>query len=258
MEKTKNLFGKLVTRRVLLIAALACTAFLLLIMLFDEVVMPWYTKHGESLLVPNTLAQRYENAREVLKEAGLVAVKAGEKNDPNLPFGYVVEQNPPPNRPVKKGRRVYLTISVGEREVPAPALVGLSENNAIQSIKSVGLRLGEIDYEYVNNELPDVVISQSIEAKELLNVNSTIDIVVSLGRPKENVTVPRVLGKTLISAKRYLRKAGLVVGDISYRESENFLPNTILDQSIDAGTIVPFGEQVNLLVTVVNESDIPN
>jgi len=245
-------------KRIMVIAAVVCTTTLLLITLFDVVVMPWYTKHGEALAVPNTLAHRYESAREMLEAVGLVAVKAGEKNDPNLPFGYVVEQNPTPNRPVKKGRRVYLTISVGEREVQVPALLGLSENNAMQSLKSVGLRLGDIDYEYVNNELPDVVISQSVDARQVVKVNSVVDIVVSLGRPKENVTVPSVLAKTLIAAKRDLQKAGLALGDISYRESEEYLPNTVLDQSLKAGTVVPFGERVDLLVTVVNESEIPN
>ncbi len=256
MNNFKQQLAELVTRERLAAAALVFGGFLLLVIVFDQLVMPWYTKHGEALAVPSTLAQRYETAKESLEAIGLEAVKAGEKNDPNLPFGYVVEQSPRPNRMVKKGRRVYLTISVGEREITMPELRGLSENNAIQTLKSLGLRLGEVEYQYISTELPDVVIAQSIAAAELVTVSDVIDITVSLGAPAASVTVPSIVGKTIDVARRDLQKAGLVIGEVTYRVSEEFLPNTVLDQGIEAGTVVPFGEQVQLLVTVVSEREL--
>ncbi len=222
-----------------------------MILLFDQIIMPWYTKHGEALTVPNLIAQRYESAKDILEQQGLEAIKGGEKHDANLPFGYVVEQNPRANRLVKKGRRVYLTISVGEKDVQVPSLVGLSENNANEIIKSYSLRLGEVDYEYVVNEVADIVIEQSPAEKAFVKINSEIDLIVSLGEPKENATMPLVFGKTLEPAKREIQKAGLRVGKITYKISEEFLPKTVIEQSIEAGTIIEHGAKVNLIVTVL-------
>jgi serine/threonine-protein kinase len=219
-----------------------------LVILFDLVLMPIYTKHGESLEVPNTIAMRFEEAKELLEEKGLIAVKSGEKYDSVLPFGYIVEQNPREKRLVKKGRRVYLVISVGERDIEVPQLVGLSETNAIERLKSSGLRVGEIDYQY-SDELRDVVIGQSNTPSSLLKASSTVDLVVSNGKPIGRARVPALLGKSLQSSERELKKAGLQLGEVKYELNEQLLPNTVIVQDIEAGTEVPHGTYISLVVS---------
>ncbi len=225
--------------------------FVLGLVVLDTLVMPWYTKHGESLAVPNVVGNRYEVAKDLLESDDLEVIKAGEKYDSTLPFGYVVEQNPLPNRLVKKGRRIYLTISVGERDIEMPELVGLSETNAQETLKSVGLRLGDVEYEYISSELPGVVIAQSFDAKTLVKANTAVNITVSLGKPTAKVVVPSVLGKTLDIAKREIQKAGLTLGDVSYKTNNEFLPNTVIEQSLDSGITVAHGKKIDLLVTTV-------
>ncbi len=237
----------------LTIAVVIVAAGLAFVLLLDNLIMPWYTKHGEALAVPNIVAKRYEVAKEILEEHGLEVVKAGEKHDANLPFGYVAEQNPAPNRLVKEGRRVYLTISVGERDVEVPNLVGLSEKNAGERLKSAGLRIGEIDYVYVPNEVQDVVISQSPRPDELVKISSVVDLTVSLGQPTENVTVPALLGKTLAVGKREVQKSGLTLGDISYAVNDQLLPNTIMNQSLEPGLVVDYGDTLDLTVSTVSQ-----
>ncbi len=258
MNQLKDVLARIFTRQLLLVTIMAAAIFMLLVLFMDQVAMPLYTKHGEALPVPNILAKRFETAREILEQQGLEAVKAGEKHDPNLPFGFVLEQNPRPDRLVKKGRRVYLTISVGEREVQVPQLVGLSENNAKETLKSFGFRVGEIEYEYDPNEPPEVVIYQSIPGDALANSGTAVDMTVSLGKPTENVTVPSVFGKPLQLARKELKKSGLIIGEITYRVDPTLLPNTILSQSPEAGEVVPFGQMIDLLATVINEADLEN
>lgn len=253
MDILKQLLRRIFTPRRIAIGTIVTAIGVTIMLIFDMAIMPWYTKHGEALAVPNTVAKRYEVAKEILEMNGLIAVKAGEKYDSELPFGYIVEQNPRANRLVKRGRRVYLTISVGEKEIEMPDLVGLSETNAQERIKSFGLRVGEVLYEYVPNELADVVISQSEKAGSLVKASSAIDITVSLGRPTENVTVPFVIGKTLEVVKRELLKAGLTVGKLDYRVNDQVLPNTVLEQSIESGTVVKHGTRLNLLLTTFGE-----
>lgn len=254
MAKIKQMLLKRISPDFIILSGIAVGVMIVVALVMDILVMPWYTKHGESLAVPNVIAQRYEAAKELLEMQGLEVVKAGEKYDSTLPFGYIVEQNPRPNRLVKKGRRVYLTMSVGERDVEMPDLYGLSETNAQETLKSVGLRLGEVEYEYVSSELPGVVIRQSKEPKSLIKANSVVDIVVSLGKPTARVVVPNVQGKTLEIAKREIQKSGLALGTITYRTNNDFLPNTIIEQSLEPGTTVAHGARMDLMVTTVSDA----
>ena len=144
----KETLKKIFTRKRLVLLGTYFIMLILVTIVVDQLIMPWYTKHGEALAVPNVVAQRFEDAEELLKLQGLEVIKAGEKNNAQLPFGYVVEQNPRPNRLVKMGRRVYLTISSGEREFQMPNLVGLSETNARERLKSYSLLLEDIVYQY--------------------------------------------------------------------------------------------------------------
>ncbi|MFQ5750357.1 MAG: PASTA domain-containing protein [bacterium] len=226
------------------------------IVLFDQAIMPWYTKHGEALAVPNVIAKRFETAKELLELQGLKVVKKGEKYDSQLPFGYVVDQHPQPDRLVKKGRRIYLTISAGEREVQVPNLIGMSETNAEETLKSFGLRIGEREYKYVPNELPKVVIEQSEAPNAFVKESSTIDITVSLGEPVENVIVPSVFGKTLEAAKREIQKSGLTFGKVRYQMNNDLLPNTVINQSLEPGLNVANGDTVNLVVSTIRNSSL--
>ena len=225
----------------------------LAVILLDQFAMPWYTKHGEALAVPNVIAQRFEDAKELLELRGLEVIKGGEKHNAQLPFGYVVEQNPRPNRLVKMGRRVYLTISSGEREFQMPNLVGLSETNARERLKSYSLLLEDIVYKYGPEEPRDVVMAQSKDPGTLVKVGTPIEITVSLGEPTENVIVPSLLGKTLGVAKRELQKAGLVVGKLTYKINNEYILNSVLIQSLEAGTEVAHGDTVDLWISTYKQ-----
>jgi serine/threonine-protein kinase len=251
MIDLKTLSAKIFTKQHLLIFAGVLVCFLVIVWLFDFLVMPWYTKHDEALTVPNVIAQPFETAKDLLEMQGLKVIQQGEMHDSNLPFGYVVDQNPRSNRLVKKGRRVYLTISVGEREIEAPNLVGMSETNAEETLKSFGLRLGELDYRYVPDELPKVVVEQSVSPKTFVKANTAIDITVSLGEPVANVVVPSVLGKNFETARREIQRAGLMLGRISYRINSDLLPNTVIDQSMEAGLTIAYGDTINLVISSI-------
>jgi len=245
----KGTLQKVFTREGLVLLGTYFIMLVLGVILLDQFAMPWYTKHGKALAVPNVIAQRFEDAKELLELQGLDVVKAGEKNNAQLPFGYVVEQNPAPARLVKMGRRVYLTISSGEREFQMPNLIGLSETNARERLKSYSLLLEDIVYKYSTEEPRDVVMAQSEDPGTLVRVGAPIEITVSLGEPTENVIVPSLLAKTLDVAKRELQKAGLMVGKIRYKIDDEFIPNSVLYQSLDPGTEAAHGDTVDLLIS---------
>lgn len=253
--RTRETLARVFTPRRLLIGGALAAGFLVSALLMDQLVMPWYTRHGVAQEVPSVVGERFEVAKEILNSHGLEIVKQGETHNPNLPFGYVADQHPRANRQVKPGRRVYVTVSVGEREVEVPNLLGLSETNAVERLKSVRLRAGEREYEYIENEPANIVIDQTISPNTLVKAGTAIDFTVSLGAPVGNAKVPSILGKTLDVARREIRKSGLTVGEIEYKVSSEFLPNTVIWQSIPPGSEVARGDTLDLVVTAMGESN---
>ncbi len=72
----KGTLQKVFTREGLVLLGTYFIILVLAVILLDQFAMPWYTKHGEALAVPNVIAQRFEDAKELLELQGLDVVKA--------------------------------------------------------------------------------------------------------------------------------------------------------------------------------------
>jgi serine/threonine-protein kinase len=218
--------------------------------LMDWIVMPIYTQRGKEVELPDISEMLFEEAEMILKERGLRIVKDREKNDSNYPSGTVIFQNPSPYSMVKKGRRIYVIISTGERKILVPRVVGSSERNAQFILKKSGLTLGEIFYEYSNYFPKGVVCDQSIAENDTVIENTAIAITISNGGllPSEFV-VPDIIGISLDNAKKIIRKAGLEVGEISYEVKREFVPATVISQSINPGEVVTHKQTIDLIVS---------
>ena len=98
--------------------------------LMDWIVMPVYTHHGQEMELPDITEHSLEDAQRILDAKGFKLIKDREKFDSNYPKGTVIFQNPAPYSKAKKGRRIYVTVSSGDRPVTVPNLVGVSERDA--------------------------------------------------------------------------------------------------------------------------------
>src|SRR5574341_752251 len=119
--------------------------FLVLGLMWDWIVMPIYTKHGEAVEVPNVTSMRYEEAKRSLESQGFAIIQADERFDEKYPVGYVLEQNPRPHSNVKSGRRIYVVVSRGGRRVTMPQLIDHSQREAELLLAKFNLKLGRID-----------------------------------------------------------------------------------------------------------------
>ena len=217
--------------------------------------MPIYTRHGQELEVPDIVGLSFAEAYTMLTEQKFKVIKDRDTFDSQYPPGYVVSQNPLPRSKVKKWRRIYVTVSKGERIVLMPKLVGQSERNAEILISQLGLVLKSVNYEYSPLHLKDVVIEQSIAENERLRQGTEVEIVVSLGLIPDRFIMPNVVGKLLEDARKSIEKAGLAVGNIAYQTTDKLLPNTVIEQSIIPDTETTQGARVNLIVSKLPQSE---
>jgi serine/threonine-protein kinase len=238
------------------------TAFIVVMILYavgvvviDQWVMPAYTRHNDVVEVPDVVELHVTEADSVLRAHGFQLVKEREQYDWHYPEGTVINQNPEPLSLTKKGRRVYVTVSIGEKLSLMPNLVGKSGRDAIFAAQSAGLNLTEDDfgYEYSNYYPEGVVMAQSIPPGTKLKKDTPLHITVSLGMIPDEFRVPDVVGQTLDRARKSILTSGLEVGEITYRVDKNLLPNTVISQSPQPDEKTERGTFVDLEVSVLEE-----
>ena len=220
-------------------------------LIFDLLIMPLYTRHGQEIIVPDLTNLIYEDAREHLQSLDLKIVEDTKKFDTSneFPIGAIMGQNPRPGSTVKKGRRIYVIVSKGEPTIEMPQLVHRSERNAIFMMKNMGLALRDVRYEHSEVFLDGAVSYQSIRPGSDVKTGTSVDIVVSLGQYPDKFIVPGLIGRSLNDAKKIIIQAGLTIGDINYQIEDDLLPNTIIDQSLKENEEVNQDDRINLVVS---------
>ncbi len=216
---------------------------------FVQLVMPLYTRHWQKIEVPDVDHMSYRAAKKILARSNLQTVRAEEKYDYTAPPGFVIFQNPPPGRMVKKNRRVYLTISKGYQKVEMPKMVGVPERDARFTLHKQHLEIGQVDYAF-NSFYPEgVVFEQSIEPDSEIEANTKINLTVSLGNEPGQARVPDLIGKKKQQAILALKRINLVLGEVSFQSTSVFPENTVISQSIEPGTEVSKRDTVNIVLS---------
>lgn len=131
--------------------------------------------------------------------------------------------------------------------VQVPMLRGMTEAEAVEDLTTAGLTLGQVTSAYEDDQPPGIVISQSPEAGATVKANTAVNITVNRG--KEEVQVVDVVGKDLDAARALLGEAGLLVGNISWRFSDEVPANRVMRQAIEVGAKIPEGNAVDLVVS---------
>ncbi len=232
---------------------LAFLAFILIILLFNDVIMPWYVRLGQEYELPDVVSMKVNQARDTLKTAGFQLVIKDSVYDENYAPGIIAEQMPAAYSKVKKGRHVYVTISNGEKPIIMPNLFFKSPREAELILKANGLKTGNTYYKYSDLALENVVIGQSFPQGQKVKRGTTIDLTISLGPMPKKKVVPDIVGKSLDAAKKQLQLLGVKNIQIEYEYKENILPETVLAQSVKEGTPVEQVESIKLIV-----SQLPN
>lgn len=250
MEKNrKPLLKRIFNKKFFIKLGIFFIGVIFFIFLMDSVVMPWYTKHGDSFELPDVTDQPVEEAREILKAEGFHPLVKDSVYDEKFPPGTIVQQNPLPYTLVKEGRRVYLVVSQGDKPRYVPKLIGSTPQDARFRLKEEGLTLNRVIHEFSDFYPRGVVINQSILPGEPVDKNQKINITVSLGPAPTSLEVPNLIGKSLESARKELSAVGVKLGRVKYRYRANLVPGTVLNQSVSAGQNVVKVDSVSLLVS---------
>jgi beta-lactam-binding protein with PASTA domain len=251
MEQKSTLVqkGKKINKKFFLKLLLFFIIVLGLVLFFDSIIMPLYTKHGQEYELPDVTDKAVSEAVDILENEGFHPLIKDSVYDEKFSPGAVIQQNPLPFSKVKKGRRVYLIVSIGEKPRFIPRLIGLTPQDAEFRLREEELNLNQIFYEFSDFYPRGVVISQSIPAGEIAQKQQRVNITVSLGAAPITFEIPNLVGKSLESAEKELEVIGVKISKIKYSYRPQLVPGTVLNQSLPVGTSAAKVESINLLVS---------
>ena len=139
----RKIFSPMVWVNLLLMAA-----FAVLLVVGAWYGMAAYTRHGESVEVPNVKNMLLADAQYTLAKVGIEAVVVDSTYNRSLPPGSVLDQRPAFGRLVKEGREIALTVNKGQ--VPTLLVPDIADNSSLREaearLKSLGFKLGPIEY----------------------------------------------------------------------------------------------------------------
>jgi beta-lactam-binding protein with PASTA domain len=221
------------------------SAFILLFIL-DAWIMPAIVHSRSEITIPDVRGKRVDEALRILSAARLNPAVTDTVAHPKIETNHIVYMNPVSGNVVRTGRNVFLTVSGGEARLEMPDIKGRSLRDARIAVEGLDLHVGKITYQA--SEMPaETVIGQNIPPGRKIRKNTIIEIIVSGGESVQ-IDVPYVIGLALDEAQRRLLENGLRPGAIQYRESKSLLPNTVVGQSPEAGSLIAPNANVDLTV----------
>ena len=117
------------------------------------VLLSWwlksYTHHNESVEVPDLTGYYVEEAELILNELDLKYEIIDSVYKRELKPGEIAEQSPAPKTPVKKNRKIYITINRRSRiskTIPIENLIEISPRQAQSTLRNLGFNADSIQY----------------------------------------------------------------------------------------------------------------
>ena len=206
--------------------------------------------------IPNLVGITKEEAEKAITERKLQLGEVKEEYNSEYEKGKIISQEPPyrENYKIKEGTTMKFVVSLGIEEAVVPKVVGLKQEEAIKALEDAKLK-----YEIVeeNNKKVEAgyVIEQETEPEKTVNAGDKVVIHVSLGVKK--ISVPSVLGKSEKDATKELKNVGLKVVTTTDEDSSKD-NDTVLKQSVDAGTEVEEGTSVTITINKIVETKTAN
>jgi eukaryotic-like serine/threonine-protein kinase len=239
------------SRRRKVINYLIIPFFILLIvfLFFDSLLMPWITRHGNEFELPSVVGYEIAGATEMLELINLKIEVTSEEYHADKPTGTVLSQYPAASTMVKSGRIIKVVTSIGQKFIPVPPLAGFSVRQAKLNIEAAEMSLGDVVWTF-SDSLPERVVVFSYPASgSEIPIGSPVNLMVNRGSLSGIVFMPRLVGRSLEEAVTILDDIGLKVGLISEVRDENYLPQTVLEQSVEVATELEVGEEIDLMVS---------
>ena len=231
----------------LIVILLVVVTAVFFFMLFDWTMSAVIHKRKE-VMVPSISGKSVVEALDILSRYNLGVKKAAQEHHPDLPPGTVTRQDPPGGMIVREGKIVKVTISQGSELVFVPDIVGETMRRAELIVRKSNLTVGSVTELYSLRYEKDRVVTQKPEPNTIVNKNTEMELVVSLGEPVDGtILMPNFVGESVHDAKIWCE-----FNLIDYRITEEFQsapPGTVVHQEPIPDTVLFGTAPVHMVVS---------
>ncbi|MEU8226014.1 Stk1 family PASTA domain-containing Ser/Thr kinase [Kribbella sp. NPDC048915] len=206
--------------------------------------------------VPDVSGKSVAEATALLTQAKLKFAQGPSEASDTVGRGSAIRQTPQPGTEAEEGSTVTVVFSSGRSAFPVPDVIGKSESQARKALEGTAANFRVKD-EVVEKDSPEkkgTVIDISPDRNGQYPARTEFTLTVSSG--VENIEVPNVITQTQDDATKTLKDLGFRVGYAS-ANNPNAPDQTVLDQSIKAGTKQPKNTLITLTVNNREEQPTP-
>jgi beta-lactam-binding protein with PASTA domain len=206
--------------------------------------------HQDEVRVPDLTGQDIVSVIEMVRQQGLELKVDSRAPHPTLPRDTVISQTPAPGSGIKKGRQVRVVVSQGPSELLAPKLTEENFRKADILIRQAGFVPGNISRVATDGIDRDIVIAQNPQAGSPIEKGGTLDILVSAGKRRKCLVMPKLIGKRPDEALRIVDRLQLQHRVIAGAAGDKPLGagRTVIDQKPRAGYPVSADSTVDLII----------
>lgn len=181
------------------------------------------------VLVGKTLAE----AQGAARWSGLRLDPVEYKHDPSVPQGLLITQDQAPQKRVKFGRTIGVTVSLGPQLVKVPDIARQDIRHARLILERAQLRTVVVNQDYAQAFTSGVIVAQNPPAGSVVVSDTPVALSVDPGPADE---MPHLLGKQLGEAYWLLKERNLALSFIQTRVLKGIEPGLVVAQRPGSGT----------------------
>lgn len=178
-----------------------------------------------------------EATAEIIKAGFTLGDVTSVFND--APIGEVFDYLGADGNKIPETSRINISVSLGS----IPVVAGLDQEAAVTAIQAVGLKINEITEDY-SDSVPAGQVISVVPQTEPLGKDGTVNLVVSKG--PNIVTVPNMIGQTVLAGKAALESLGLKVVVNTDQLTTKWGVVAIKRQGAAAGTQLRVGDSITI------------
>lgn len=211
-----------------------------------------YSRHGQEFEMPDLIGKNVSDLNVVAEMSKLDCIVVDSIFTPNTVGGNILTQDPKCGQMVKKGRKVYITItSYNPEKAEVPNVTdGATLKSAVRQLAKAGLEVGYLTFTESEFGGDNIVERQMYKGHDVvpgtvLEGNSRIDLVVSCSA-NSTTNIPFVIGKTPQEARKSIVSASLNVGVEHFEHPDDRLHSRVYDMQPNKIGKVPYGTVIEL------------
>ena len=221
-------------------------------LVLDKVVLPLYVDSDEVYL-QDVRGELLYLGKKILNEQDFRVEVHMVPYDENSTPGTIIKMFPRPFTKIKTNRIIKLSVLEHPSDITIPNLKGLSLRSAKIKLSEFNLKLDTVLNEFNSNYSQDLVSFQMPREGRIVKLGHKVTLGVSKGGPPDFYIVPDLIGKSFEAAGKIISDSGLRLGTVKYEYYPDFIPNTVIEQSLTERMPISFPSKIDLILSTDKE-----